>query len=559
MRSAARSIVLASTVAAAVACSRGPGTLSQPAPAPLHTEITASDLRQRLYAFSHDSMMGRAPGSEGNFKGTQWIASEFARVGLRPAGDLGGWYQTIPFVRIAVDPRARLELAGRYAAPWREWVLLNQTARTRAVDGVRAVYGGRLSDSTTWPAADSARGRFVIMEPQNGAAGRATIGALRATMRTTTFAGAAALAVVGLDAISDEQRDQLRGGSLLLAETPATDQPGLLLVSRAFADSALGATGYRRGIAGQVVRGGYGVRRDGTEYPVRNVVAILEGSDPALKGEYISITAHNDHVGFGHAPVDHDSIRAYNRVVRPLGADSPERAATAEEKTRIRALLDSLRGEHRARADSIRNGADDDGSGTVALLEIAEAMAGAKERPRRSILFVSHNAEEYGLLGSRWFTDHPTVPRDSIVVEMDMDMIGRGGKSDLPEGGPGYLERVGTRRISREFGDIIDAVNARQPAPFSFNDAFDAPGHPMQYYCRADHYSYARYGIPSVAFSRGEHLDYHQVTDEPQYIDYDALQRVASFVRDAALTIANLDHRVVRDSPAGDPRAPCRQ
>lgn len=559
MRSVVRSFLVASLLGATGACSRGPGALSQPAPAPLHTEISASDLRQRLFAFAHDSMMGRAPGSEGNFKGTQWIASEFARLKLRPAGDLGGWYQTIPFVRIAVDPRARLELAGRYAAPWRDWVLLNQTARTRAVDGVRTVYGGRVGDSTTWPVADSLRGRFVILEPRNGDDGRATLGALRATMRATPFAGAAALAVVGLDALDSGQRDQLRGGSLVLAETPSNDQPGLLLISRAFSDSALAASGYRRGVSGAVVRGGYGVRRGGTEYPVRNVVAILEGSDPALRGEYISLTAHNDHVGFGHTPVDHDSIRAFNRVVRPMGADSPERAATPAEMTRIRALLDSLRQIHRARPDSIRNGADDDGSGTVALLEIAEAMAGAKERPKRSILFVSHNAEEYGLLGSRWFTDHPSVPLDSIVVEMDMDMIGRGGKDDLSEGGPAYLERIGTRRLSTEFGDILDAVNRRQSIPFAFNDAFDAPGHPLQYYCRADHYSYARYGIPSVAFSRGEHLDYHQVTDEAQYIDYEALQRVASFVRDAALTIANLDHRVVRDKPKGDPQAPCRQ
>ena len=290
------------------------------------------------------------------------------------------------------------------------------------------------------------------------------------------------------------------------------------------------------------------------------MVAVLRGSDPALRNQYVSVTAHNDHVGFDHSPVDHDSLRAFNRVVRPMGADSRARPPTAEEWRRIRAIIDSLRQLRPPRPDSIRNGADDDGSGTVALVEIAERLASdASPRPRRSILFVSHTAEEDGLLGSRWYTDHATVPVDSIVAEMDMDMIGRGGKADLPEGGPGYLELIGWRRLSNEFGDLIAAVNARQPSPFAFNLAYDAPGHPLQYYCRADHYSYARYGIPSVSFSRGEHLDYHQVTDEAQYIDYDALERVTRFVADLALEVANHEGRPRLDKPKGDPRAPCVQ
>jgi len=139
-------------------------------------------------------------------------------------------------------------------------------------------------------------------------------------------------------------------------------------------------------------------------------------------------------------------------------------------------------------------------------------------------------------------------------------MIGRGTAADVSgEGGPQYIEVVVARRLSREFGDILEAVNARQPTPFRFNYEYDAPGHPGQYYCRADHYSYARYGIPAVALSRGLHLDYHQVTDEPQYIDYDDFARVANLVRDAALTIANLDNRPVVDGPRADPHAPCRQ
>ncbi len=181
-------------------------------------------------------------------------------------------------------------------------------------------------------------------------------------------------------------------------------------------------------------------------------------------------------------------------------------------------------------------------------------------KPRRSILFISHTAEEEGLFGSAWFTDHPTVPLDSLVAELDMDMIGRGSPADVANGGPAYLELIGTRRLSTELGDVAERVDAREPIPFKFNYAFDAPGDREQYYCRADHYSYARFGIPSINFSRGDHPDYHEVTDEPQYIDYDALARVASYVRDLALALANLDHRVAVDhAKQKDPHAACVQ
>ena len=187
------------------------------------------------------------------------------------------------------------------------------------------------------------------------------------------------------------------------------------------------------------------------------------------------------------------------------------------------------------------------------------------DRPHRSILFVSHTGEEAGLLGSRWYSDHATVPIDSIVGEIDQDMIGRGTASDFPRGGTGagsptYLEVIGAKRISREFGEMLEAANAKQPVPFVFDYTYDAPGHPLQYYCRADHYSYARYGIPSVAFSRGEHLDYHQITDEAQYISYDDLARVARMVHDGALAVANAPARPKRDVPKpADPHAPCVQ
>jgi putative aminopeptidase FrvX len=424
------------------------------------------------------------------------------------------------------------------------------------------VYGGAATDSAGWIGADQAAGKVVVFDVRPGPDGqRHLVPRLRALATNARFAHAAVVAVAELDLLAPEVVAQIGERRLTSDTSRASGQPVILLVTPGGAERLLGApvAGLVPGAAGRPVTGDVGVRFTTVPFPARNVVAVLPGTDPARRGEYVALTAHNDHVGFDHSPVDHDSLRAHNRVVRPMGADSPERPATAEEQVRVGQILDSLRKVRPARRDSIRNGADDDGSGTVAILEIAEALARGPDHPRRSILFVSHTGEEEGLVGSSWFTDHATVSVDSIVAEIDEDMVGRGTAADLPDAGPTYLEVVGARRLSNEFGDLLEAANAVQPHPFTFNYAFDVPGHPLQYYCRADHYSYARYGIPSVALSRGEHLDYHQVTDEAQYIDYDDLARVARLVRDAALRIANLDHRPALDHAKGDPHAPCVQ
>jgi Zn-dependent M28 family amino/carboxypeptidase len=194
------------------------------------------------------------------------------------------------------------------------------------------------------------------------------------------------------------------------------------------------------------------------------------------------------------------------------------------------------------------------------LLEIAKRVSESPHRPKRSILFLAHTGEEAGLLGSSWYSEHSTVPRDSIVAEMDMDMVGRGSARDLVGGGPEYLELIGSRRQSTQFGDMIDSVNVARAHPFQINYAYDAHDHPEGDWCRADHYSYARFGIPVGAFSTSYHGDYHQVTDEPQYIDYIHLAAIAGFVGDLAVTVANRDHRFVLDHPKpADPHAGCVQ
>lgn len=520
--------------------------------------------RADLFRLADDSMGGREPGSRGNFLATEYIASEFRRLGLQPAGDSGTYFQQVPFVFERLSAQSSLRAAGTRLVLADDYLPATWLPnRPLALDGAEAIYGGNADDPASWISAAAAAGKVVVLTLKPDASGQRRYLSTRVVGTEPHWQAAAAVVLVELDLLSmANRRASLDGRLTVRRQGPDTDLPALVLVTpqgaQAFFRTPLAQL--RPGATGYAVSGSAHLVGDPTRYAARNVVAILPGSDPRLRHEYVALTAHNDHVGLtGTAPVDHDSMRAYLRVIRPMGADSPDREPTAEEWARIRTILDSLRARFTPRPDSIQNGADDDGSGTVSLLELARVFSAQPTKPRRSLLFVSHTGEEYGLLGSLWYAEHPTVPRDSIVAEIDQDMIGRGGSTDLPEGGPAYLEVIGAWRLSNQFGEMLTAANAKLPEPFVFNLTYDQPGHPLQYYCRADHYSYARYGIPSVALSRGEHLDYHQVTDEPQYIDYGALARVTSLVYLFALEVANADSRPMLDGPKPDPNAPCRQ
>jgi hypothetical protein len=374
---------------------------------------------------------------------------------------------------------------------------------------------------------------------------------------------AAAVAMVGLEGVPPAYVTYARTPSIGLPER--TGQPKLavplpMLVTRAAAERLLGAplAGAKPGATGKTVQGS--VTLVEAPAPARNVVAVLPGTDPKLKGTYVALGAHNDHVGVSPEAVDHDSLKVYNVKAWQLqGAYAGLPPLTEEQRASITVNVDSLRKLRPARPDSIHNGADDDGSGSMALLEIAEALARGTEKPRRSVLFVWHTGEEKGLLGSRYFTDNPTVPRDSIVAQINIDMIGRGRASDTKGGGPTYVGVVGSRRLSTELGDIVEAVNKERTQPLTFDYALDANGHPENIYCRSDHYEYARYGVPIVFFFTGLHGDYHEVTDEPQYIDYPHYATITQYINDLTLRVANLDHRPAVDKPKPDPNGVCRQ
>jgi len=502
------------------------------APRPTVSAITEADLMTRLYQFADDSMGGRASGTPGHIKATDYLAAEVRRLGLVPAGTNGSYFQELPMVRRGFAPGGVVRIGTKEFVMGTDFIpAVARGGTARPVRGATVVLGGVAGDTATWISAETAAGKIVVLNANP----RQTSINMRALAvgPGTRYAGAVAVVMPGFDRFPAGARAGAVLPSIgMQSQNAAAPVPLSVLASDAMHAALIAAVGNTVTMT---------VEYRESPAPTRNVVAILPGSDARLRGQYVALGAHNDHDPLTATALDHDSLRAVF-------------AARAKVAPTV-----VTPGSRPARPDSIKNGADDDGSGSVALLEIAEAFATSPARPKRSILFVWHAAEELGLLGAEHFVANPTVPLDSIVAQLNMDMVGRGGAMDIVGGGPQYLQIVGSRRLSRELGDLVETMNARQPRPFRFDYAFDADGHPERIYCRSDHAAYAKHGIPVTFFHTGLHLDYHQVTDEPQYIDYDKLFATSRLIHDVALELANRAARPKLDGPRPDPRAACRQ
>lgn len=512
-------------------------------------------LRTRLSAYAADSMRGRLTGTEDHRRATRYIAEELRRLGLQPAGENGSFLQRVPLQTIALDTAtSSITVAGRVLRPYVDYLPRNQGTRARAFDDVATIYVGVWGRPGMLDG-DAVRGKVVLVATPDDSA---SVIKLQAQQR---FAQAAAIVIANFDLMEPGLRAALSSAPLSLAgDAPrAPELPAYLHISRATLRTLLGVrdlTQAEPGRAGSSIRGTISFSPQPVE--TYNVVAILPGSDSVLRDEYVAIGAHSDHVGVG-APVDRDSVRALQLELRlkQIAAGTP---VTPAIRASVRVNMDSIRRVHPTpRLDSIYNGADDDGSGAMAVLEVARALSEQRERPKRSVLFVWHSGEELGLFGADHFTDHPTVPRDRIVAQVNMDMVGRGGPGEETGGGPNYLQLIGSRRLSTQLGDLVERVNAERGYNWAFDYQYDATGHPEQFYCRSDHYMYARHGIPVVFMTTGGHADYHQVTDEVGFIDFAKLSKVARFANDVVLALGNARERPLVDKPRPDPRGNCTQ
>ena len=241
-----------------------------------------------------------------------------------------------------------------------------------------------------------------------------------------------------------------------------------------------------------------------------NVIAIIEGSEKPE--EYLILTAHLDHVGYG---------RTGSR------------------------LRKSYVGEIK---DRIHNGADDDGSGTVAMLEIAQAFKQASKKgkgPKRSIIFLHVTGEEKGLLGSAYYSDNPIYPLSKTVANLNLDMIGRidpTRKGDKRE----YIYIIGSDHDSQDLHNISEQTNL-QTVNIDLDYRYNAKDDPQRFYYRSDHYNFAKKGIPIIFYFSGTHEDYHLPSDTPDKINYDLLELRSKLIFYTAWNIANRDQRVIID------------
>ncbi|MBM4194445.1 MAG: M28 family peptidase [Gemmatimonadetes bacterium] len=574
---AATAVAVLSLVQTAGAQGAGPdwSLLERPrtnAPKPTATAITVEDLRTRVFRFADDSMGGRMAGEPGNAKGVEHIAAELKRLGVEPAGENGTYFQNVPVVTRTINEASVVRIGDQSLEMWKDYIVRDQGFGTRAIDGVPVVFAGVWGQQGKMISRDAADGKLVVLAVTSDEAGSGTAGLPNRQQVNAYFAKAAGIAVVAMEKIPPASLAIYRqpaGGYKTSFPTPV---PMYLYITDRIAGALLGGdlAAIAPGTAGRSFSGTPLFTETPSAVPMRNVMGIVRGSDPQLRNQYVAIGAHNDHVGMTNAPAAHDSVYILNHLFMEQGADSPDPELKSADIAKLNATIAEVRRKTNGKSafvDSIYNGADDDASGSMAVLELAEYFAGQREKPKRSLLFIWHVAEELGLFGSEHFSDHPTVPRESIVAAVNMDMVGRGAASDvtgaskdgkLLRGNENYVQLVGSRRVSTEYGDLVERINKDMKLGMLFDYALDADAHPQNIYCRSDHWNYARYSIPTVFFTTGGHADYHQLTDEPQYIDYAKMQKVTNLAKELAVAAANAN-RVKIDKPNADPRGPCRQ
>ena len=496
----------------------------QPRPGETLPQIHEDDLRLRIGILAHDSLAGRESGTPGKAMAGAYLAAEVARLGLLPGGDGGTFFQAVPLerreTRVTLDHRPGIGAAPGTGLSLDDLAFISglggipATARTGG-DGP-LVWGGYLVDPSVPPGALAAEALLdavviVSVEPAPGVGGDATELPPRPELATLLGPMSPASAVVlvadgDVAEFWDYAVDLARKGAVTRPQGDAPlDGPPFFLIHPQALERLLGGpvADNTHPVSGLGTLA-FTLETTVTPFHDRNVIAIVPGVDPELAGEFMTLGAHYDHLGIG-APID---------------------------------------------GDSIYNGAQDNASGTAALLEVAEYLAHLpeSERPRRSVLFIWSAAEEWGLLGSEFFTDSPTVPRDGMVAHLNLDGVGRNH--------PDTVFLTGSRRLSTEFGAWIEAANEALEPPFFLNYTYDTPGHPDRIYCGSDHWSFARYGIPSAMI--GELFDdYHKPSDTVDRIEYEKVTRVAHFATRIALQVANGPGRPFVDGPIPDPGAPC--
>lgn len=490
-----------------------------------YSSIKASDLSKHLFVIASDEYQGRETSMEGQKMAAKYIAGHFRSLGLRPVGDDGTYFQHFDVEVTQLDGKnSSVMVDGQMFDFGKDYSTMSQIDTTLTAT---AVFLG-FADSYIDPSyADQISGKIVITfagtrKQVADTSERGQMMRLFASRRdpgvfaaitimdpegpasfeslTSRFGSAPRKSMRRADVESSSRR---RGPSTLrvyasteLSHTlfSAAGSSHDELWKTAMADSTFTpiflddeAITIKNVVAKEIRR-------------TENVLGFLEGSDPALKDEVVVLTAHYDHDG--------------------ITADG-----------------------------TVYNGADDDGSGTVTVLELAEAFVENGARPKRSMLFMTVTGEEKGLLGSAHYTDNPVFPLDKTVANLNIDMIGRIGHSYMEKNDSLYVYVIGSDKISKDLDTILREANKQTVGlhlDYTYNDDKD----PNRFYYRSDHYNFAKNGVPVTFFFTGTHPDYHRPTDTPDKILYERMAMIARLIYATAWKVADRTSGLTKNPPS---------
>lgn len=518
---------LAVLMLAALALASVAGAANRPLPTPEATSsITARELRKHLSFLASDELGGRYTFSPSNLIAARYLASQLEYYGYHGAARNGSFLQRVPLSYRSVDLKTShvtLNITGtKRDFNYADSFLSEAPTTIDVAGGLVFVRYGVSSPKNNYDdyAGLDATGKIVLIasgDPaslknaavdinergENAALAHGAIAAIKLPDAPTvlgweqikSWMGAQKLGLPPHQTASGKTFPEVIAGPELIkaiAKAMGTDASVLAAPGDKLKSAEVAATAeIKLKVAVEDAP------------PAQNVAAILDGADPKLKDEYVVFSAHYDH------------------------------------------LQTSEKGE-------VYHGADDDGSGTVSVLEIAQALA-IGPRPRRSILIVFHTGEELGLFGSEYNTDYePVVPLEKLVADFNIDMVGRSrpeGDDDprdarLTDKDSIYI--IGADKLSSELNTLNEETNL-DTARLKFDYTYNDEKNPERFYYRSDHYNYARHGIPIIFYFTGVHRDYHRPSDVVEKIDFEKMERIDRMIFATGWRVANLDHRLVVD------------
>ncbi|MFK8102217.1 MAG: M28 family peptidase [Saprospiraceae bacterium] len=496
-------------------------------PATLAKEITAADLKTHLTILASDEFEGRETGTEGNKKAANYIAGVFEKNGLPKIGADDSYFQPVQFnwtnwedIEIFVENKRFKHL----------WNFISFSERNVDMPELKASeitflgYGIDDPKYNDYQGVD-VKGKVVLVykgEPMNEAGKSYLSGTTEASAWSTDWTkklmaakkhGVKAILIVEneIQKMLAENRRFLIGPTLTMGDKKATDT---------YVNNCYISTDIAKEIIGdrlpEIIAAREQIKKTGKAKAItiqqdftliqkkkersligENVLGYIEGSDPVLKKEIVVVTAHYDHLG--------------------------------------------------KRGDGIYNGADDNGSGTSTLLEVAQALAKAKSQgigPKRSVLVMLVTGEEKGLLGSQYYTEHPIFPLENTIVDINVDMVGR--VDEKYQDNPNYIYVIGSDRLSTELHTINEAMNEKY-TNLTLDYTYNAESDPNRYYYRSDHYNFAEKGIPAIFYFNGTHKDYHRTSDTVDKINFEKMEIIAKLVFHTTWELANRKKRIVVD------------